>query len=97
MNDMKLVKIQAVLERCAVSRATLYRMIEKGSFPRQKSLTGGRAVAWLESEVNEWIASRGPEEVADMFGTNRIARAVYASLTEEERQLEKLALTNSGF
>ena len=27
-----------------------------------------------------------------MFGTNRIARAVYASLTEEERQLEKLAL-----
>lgn len=30
MNDMKLVKIQAVLERCAVSRATLYRMIEKG-------------------------------------------------------------------
>ncbi|OMH05251.1 helix-turn-helix transcriptional regulator [Escherichia coli] len=59
MNDMKLVKIQAVLERCAVSRATLYRMIEKGTFPCQKSLTGGRAVAWLESEVNEWIASRG--------------------------------------
>ena len=39
----------------------------------------------------------GPEEVADMFGTNRIARAVYASLTEEERQLEKLALTIPGF
>ncbi|EFN9407243.1 hypothetical protein D3F95_23455, partial [Escherichia coli] len=32
-----------------------------------------------------------------MFGTNRIARAVYASLTEEERQLEKLALTIPGF
>ncbi|EPE2535971.1 hypothetical protein ACSHLU_004948, partial [Escherichia coli] len=32
-----------------------------------------------------------------MFGTNRIARAVYASLTKEERQLEKLALTIPGF
>ncbi|WP_241659904.1 AlpA family phage regulatory protein [Enterobacter cloacae] len=29
MNEMKLVKIRVVLERCAVSRATLYRMIEK--------------------------------------------------------------------
>lgn len=58
MNEMKLVKIQVVLERCAVSRATLYRMIEKGAFPRPKSLTGGRAVAWLESDVSEWIASR---------------------------------------
>ena len=58
MNDMKLVKIEHVLGRCAISRATLYRMMDKGTFPRQKSLTGGRAVAWLESEIDAWIASR---------------------------------------
>ena len=33
-----------------------------------------------------------------MFGAkDRIARSVYVSLTEEERQLEKLALTIPGF
>ncbi|MBL0588049.1 helix-turn-helix transcriptional regulator [Aeromonas caviae] len=58
MKVVKLMKIRAVLDRCAVSRATLYRMIGQGSFPRPRSLTGNRAVAWLESEVDEWIASR---------------------------------------
>ncbi|BET79303.1 Phage transcriptional regulator, AlpA [Edwardsiella anguillarum] len=45
MNELKLIKRQAVLERCAVSRATLYRMVAAGTFPRPVSLTGGRAVA----------------------------------------------------
>lgn len=58
MKVMKLMKIRAVLDRCAVSRATLYRMIGQGLFPRPRSLTGSRAVAWLESEIDEWIASR---------------------------------------
>ena len=60
MNELKLIKRQAVLERCAVSRATLYRMVAAGTFPRPVSLTGGRAVAWLHHDVEAWIASRVP-------------------------------------
>ncbi|MCE0845282.1 AlpA family transcriptional regulator [Buttiauxella sp. A2-C1_F] len=60
MNEIRLIRIQTVLARCAVSRATLYRMIAAGTFPRQVSLTGGRAVAWLQYDVEAWIASRMP-------------------------------------
>ncbi|WP_370527409.1 helix-turn-helix transcriptional regulator [Cedecea sp. P7760] len=58
MSNQRLIKIKTVLELCAISRATLYRQIEAGAFPRQVSLTGVRAVAWREEEVLEWIAER---------------------------------------
>ncbi|RXC57779.1 AlpA family phage regulatory protein, partial [Escherichia coli] len=42
------------------SSATLYRLISKGFFPLSKRLTGdnGRAVGWLESDINNWVNSR---------------------------------------
>ncbi|WP_217188019.1 MULTISPECIES: helix-turn-helix transcriptional regulator [Enterobacter] len=58
MPNKRLIKVKTVLELCAISRATLYRLIEAKAFPRQVSLTGARAVAWREEEVLEWIASR---------------------------------------
>ncbi|EOG5781366.1 MULTISPECIES: helix-turn-helix transcriptional regulator [Enterobacteriaceae] len=58
MPNQRLIKVKTVLELCAISRATLYRLIEANAFPRQVSLTGARAVAWREEEVLEWINSR---------------------------------------
>jgi prophage regulatory protein len=43
--------------RTGLSRSTLYQYIQDGQFPRPVSL-GARAVGWLESEVNAWIAAR---------------------------------------
>ena len=43
--------------RTGLSRSTLYQYIQDGLFPRPVSL-GARAVGWLESEVNAWIAAR---------------------------------------
>ncbi|EHO2015382.1 AlpA family transcriptional regulator [Escherichia coli] len=57
MNKNRFIKIESVLERCAISRATLYRLIKQGDFPRQVHLSQ-RAVGWLESDVDEWIDSR---------------------------------------
>ena len=37
-----------------VSRATLYRMIAKGQFPKPKKL-GARSV-WTEQDIQEWRA-----------------------------------------
>ncbi|MDR8394894.1 AlpA family phage regulatory protein [Paraburkholderia sp. USG1] len=37
--------------------STVYRYLAEGKFPRPVELGGGR-VAWLESEVDAWIASR---------------------------------------
>ena len=58
MSNQRLIKLKTVLELCAISRATLYRQIAVGAFPRQVSLTGVRAVAWREEDVLEWIANR---------------------------------------
>ena len=57
----RILKKKEVLYRCGISNASLYRQIAKGMFPRQRLLSsGGRAVGWLESDINEWIASRQP-------------------------------------
>ena len=39
------------------SKATLYRLIQAGDFPKPIQL-GVRAVGWRREEVDEWIASR---------------------------------------
>jgi prophage regulatory protein len=57
MSDLRLIKKQAVIAKCAISHATLYRLISSEQFPASIRL-GKRAVAWLENEVDEWIRSR---------------------------------------
>ena len=39
------------------SRTNIYYLMKKGDFPQAIKL-GGRAIGWLESEVNEWINDR---------------------------------------
>lgn len=58
MKESKLLKIKEVLNRCAISRATLYRLIEAKRFPYQVSLTGSRAIAWREEDIQRWIEER---------------------------------------
>ncbi|WP_302141038.1 helix-turn-helix transcriptional regulator [Halomonas alkalicola] len=52
-----LLKRPDVRKRTTLSDSALYRLIEKGEFPRPINL-GPRAVAWIEEEVNAWINSR---------------------------------------
>lgn len=54
---MKLIKLQQVIEMTGLARATIYKHIDNNWFPKQIPL-GGRSVAWLESEVLEWILER---------------------------------------
>jgi prophage regulatory protein len=46
-----------VLHVTGVSRATLYRMLKAGNFPRPVELTEN-TVGWLQSSVKTWIESR---------------------------------------
>ncbi|MEY3573014.1 MAG: hypothetical protein RJA77_929, partial [Pseudomonadota bacterium] len=42
-----------------MSEAKVFDMIAKGIFPRPFQIVpGGRAVGWLESDVDQWIISR---------------------------------------
>ncbi|EDI0007551.1 AlpA family transcriptional regulator [Salmonella enterica subsp. enterica serovar Enteritidis] len=53
----KIIKVDEVIQRCAISKATLYRLIAESQFPTQVLLSK-RAVGFYEHEVNEWINSR---------------------------------------
>ena len=55
--EEELWSIKVVKLRTGLSRATVYKYIELGLFPRQRHLGPGR-VAWLASEVRAWIESR---------------------------------------
>lgn len=53
----KLLKLKTVMEVTGLGRSTLYNYINQGQFPRPVSL-GERGVAWIESEVEDWIQKR---------------------------------------
>jgi prophage regulatory protein len=52
----RVVRIKTVLDRTGLSRSTLYRKIQDGSFPRQAKL-GVHGAGWSEAAINEWIAN----------------------------------------
>jgi prophage regulatory protein len=51
-----ILRLPAVRERTGLSRSSIYLKISEGKFPRPLSL-GARAIGFLASEVDEWIAS----------------------------------------
>lgn len=50
----RIIRINTVLERTGLSRSTLYRKVQDGSFPRQLKLSE-RCAGWRESAVNAWM------------------------------------------
>ncbi len=54
---MRFLRLAEVKNRVGYGRASIYRLIAAGQFPRPYSL-GARAVAWLESDVVAWIEAR---------------------------------------
>lgn len=53
----------AVEQLTGLSRSTIYDLMAKGAFPRPVRLTG-RAVAWPESAIAEWLAQRPKSDAA---------------------------------
>jgi prophage regulatory protein len=53
----KFIRLTEVQRRVPYSRSNLYLLMEKGAFPKAFCL-GPRAVAWLESDIDNWIESR---------------------------------------
>lgn len=52
-----ILRLPSVRARTGLSRSTIYLRISEDRFPRPISL-GGRAVGWIESEIEEWIKKR---------------------------------------
>ena len=50
----KMLRLPGVKEQTGLSRSAIYRRIANKTFPQPVPL-GGRAVGWLENDVQEWI------------------------------------------
>ena len=53
----KILRLPTVMGRTGLTRSMVYALIKDSQFPHSINL-GPRAVGWLESEINAWIASR---------------------------------------
>ena len=51
------LRLPAVKARTGLSRSTIYMRVAHGGFPAPVSL-GGRAVGWIEAEVNAWLTAQ---------------------------------------
>lgn len=53
----KVLRCAEVLHRTGLSKATIYRLMDKGLFPLRRPLCSG-AVGWSEEEIEAWIDER---------------------------------------
>lgn len=58
---MRALNINQVIELTSLSKATIYRKVQDGSFPKQHVMSIGKTgrlgrVAWLDAQVKNWIA-----------------------------------------
>lgn len=53
----RFLRLPEVISTCGLSRSTIYDLINREQFPSQISL-GGKNVAWLASEIDDWMQSR---------------------------------------
>lgn len=55
--EVKFIKMHEVLAISGKSRSSIYDAIKKGEFPAPIKV-GGRASAWIKSEVMQWTQDR---------------------------------------
>lgn len=70
----RLIPTKVVLNRICVSKTELYRKIKAGEFPKPVPV-GRQRVAFLEAEVDEWIANRLDDRDEGVGATERRERA----------------------
>lgn len=58
-----LLTIEEVGARVRLSKPTIYKEIRYGCFPRQLRRCANK-VAWIEREIDEWVAARAEARVA---------------------------------
>ncbi len=58
---MRFLRLNEVQERVGLGRTSIYKMMGEGKFPKPVN-TLGRNVAWLDSEIDEWMMDRIDEK-----------------------------------
>ncbi|ECA0044124.1 MULTISPECIES: helix-turn-helix transcriptional regulator [Enterobacteriaceae] len=54
--NIRLLRLPEVMNKTGYGKAWIYRLINEGLFPQPVKI-GVRAIAFIESEIDEWIVS----------------------------------------
>lgn len=64
----RLMRLQTTLAKYGLGRATMYKLIQRGEWPRPVKQAGTRTAAWLESECDQaaakWVEARDSDRSA---------------------------------
>lgn len=58
---MKFLRLNEVQERVGLGRTSIYKLIGEGKFPKPVHILC-RNVAWVDSEIDEWMMDRIDEK-----------------------------------
>ncbi|WP_343611084.1 AlpA family transcriptional regulator [Novosphingobium sp.] len=59
---MAILRRPQVESMTGLSRSSIYRMMNAGTFPKPLRL-GAQAVGWIEGEIRDWIAALSPNHI----------------------------------
>jgi prophage regulatory protein len=54
-SQIRFIRKREVMHLTGLSATGIYDLMARNLFPKSIKLAGGKAVAWLESDVNEWL------------------------------------------
>jgi prophage regulatory protein len=55
---LSILRRRQVEKRVGLTRSPIYARIKAGTFPKPISLGGGKAVGWIESEIDDWLSAQ---------------------------------------
>lgn len=59
INERRVLRIRESCRKVGLGQSSLYSLISRGLFPKPFPLVpGGRAVGWLEDDIDQWILER---------------------------------------
>jgi len=71
-----ILRLTDVKRSTGLSRSSIYLRISQGTFPKPVSL-GGRAVGWLEAEIQQWLQRRIEASRSESSGATLGARPTF--------------------
>jgi len=55
---LSILRRRQVEKRVGLTRSPLYARIKAGTFPKPIQLGNGRAVGWIEAEIDAWLTAQ---------------------------------------
>lgn len=66
LNSTRVIRMSDATRKTGLCTSTIYDLVSRGVFPRPFQLVpGGRAVGWLEADVDRWILDRKADLVQE--------------------------------